>query len=641
MTKSKTPLKNTMKMTLLFMDVIVLLAVFIGVFFLFEYVIKDILVKYNSNKFTESMKITQFDLINAVNYIENKNDLPYNKNITMIFEYLKTSTLKRSKYDNSIFLAVFPKDQNHTIAGKRNNPDLAFNPEGTDYDSFQEKIERIRQNTVHNETDPFPSTISFDFQGSRYIGTAQYAEIGIRKDFQRESADLICPILVIADRDDEFFFIIYRMRNTVLILLIVLFGIGAYIKILNTAKAAREIQTISNGMTQLSNEIKNTGTVKNKIEQIKTIFRETYELDNSFTHLVGSLTAVGDIISGIADKDLFIATLKNDNSLLKPHDEMMAVLFLDIQGFTTIAEKHNDDIMTILNNIWTQVENTTGAKGGKINKYMGDACLIIFRDQDAEKGQPAVLNAFKTAVELLELVPQIRKKLDIVFNFRIGLDYGKVTYGKTGTDNNFELGVIGDPVNTASRLETLNKQYHTHFLISDTAFKHTGLDCGKNFNLPETIAAQSIFKCVRIDKARPKGKKQAKELLTVLKREKKEEYSLVGSEHIIKQDNVQYFEELVTAYLDSIKYWKEYSAKKDKALKIKAQKNWMELIKKMGNFYYTEYFPPIENFIKSLLKVEEYEEFKANPGPWLKKATYNINEPSEEWIELGTKELEK
>ena len=47
MTKSKTPLKNTMKMTLLFMDVIVLLAVFIGVFFLFEYVIKDILVKYN------------------------------------------------------------------------------------------------------------------------------------------------------------------------------------------------------------------------------------------------------------------------------------------------------------------------------------------------------------------------------------------------------------------------------------------------------------------------------------------------------------------------------------------------------------------------------------------------------------------
>ena len=76
-----------------------------------------------------------------------------------------------------------------------------------------------------------------------------------------------------------------------------------------------------------------------KMKKVLTKFIETSNLDDSFLGLVKSLEDLGDIISGIADRDLFIATLKNDDSLLNPHDEMMTIMFLDIQGFTSITEK--------------------------------------------------------------------------------------------------------------------------------------------------------------------------------------------------------------------------------------------------------------------------------------------------------------
>jgi hypothetical protein len=272
---------------------------------------------------------------------------------------------------------------------------------------------------------------------------------------------------------------------------------------------------------------------------------------------------------------------------------------------------------------------------------MGDACLIIFRDQDNKSKFTASYNAFCAAVELLELVPVICSDLDISFNFRIGLDYGKVTYGKTGTDDNYELGVIGDPVNTASRLEALNKQYHTNFLITETAFNNAGLKRNEEVNLKISGGGNFILKCFMVDKARPKGKKEAKELFTVLKMNGKNKYSFVGSDKAFSPDNLEYYEKLIAAFLESIKYWQKYAETKNAALKTDAINAWIGLVKDMGNFYHKIKFPPVENLIKALVKFEEYDEFNADPENWLKKKSYNTKEPSHEWITLGTNELEK
>lgn len=638
MAKRKKKTKTKLKLNLLFMDIISILIFTFGVIFLFEFLIKDVLIKNCINKFHENIDTVQFDLINSISYIDEKKEMPYQENIDKVFEYLKLSALKRSKYNNSLFLIVFPDEQKKVIAGKCNNLNIKYELNGNEYNLFKGKIEKFINNKKNNK---IVNYIDFDFQGRKYIGIVEPVKIGIKKDFNRENKELIFPLLVTADRNDEFFFIINRIRNIFLIALFIIFGFVLYIKIKNTIIVTKEIKATSDSITEISDEVKRKGVVRSKINEMDNKFEETSNLDSSFVNLTRSLVSVGDIISGIADRDLFKATLKNDNTLLNPHDEMMTVMFMDIEDFTSIAEKHKNEIMTIINKIWNYVEEIISPKNAKINKYIGDACLIIFRDVDNKNDKHTALKAFLCAVELLEIVPEICSKLDIKFNFRIGIEYGKVTYGKTGTDNNFELGVIGDPVNTASRLEALNKQYKTNFLITDTAFNYTGLRGNKDWNLKEMINKEIIIKCFRIDKARPKGKKEAKEFYTVLKKNKNGEYSFIGSDEVFTAENFEHYEKLTNQYLDSIEYWQDYVKTKDKSKKIAAENNWLNLIRTFGIFYDKVKFPPVENFIKSLVKIEEYEDFCANQKTWIKKKSYNIKEPSVEWIQFGVKELEK
>jgi len=75
--------KQTLKLTLLFMDIIVLVAIFFGVIFLFEFVIKDILVKYSVNKFLKHAYCSiWFNKRNKLYW--GKKDLPYEENVNKV-----------------------------------------------------------------------------------------------------------------------------------------------------------------------------------------------------------------------------------------------------------------------------------------------------------------------------------------------------------------------------------------------------------------------------------------------------------------------------------------------------------------------------------------------------------------------------
>ena len=165
----------------------------------------------------------------------------------------------------------------------------------------------------------------------------------------------------------------------------------------------------------------------------------------------------------------------------------------------------------------------------------------------------------------------------------------------------------------------MNKQYHTNFLITDDAFDNAGLKRNEDVNLKISDGNDLNLKCFMVDKARPKGKKEAKELFTVLKMNEKNKYSFIGSDKIFTPDNLENYEKLIKTFLDSIKYWQKYAETKNSALKSDAINAWISLAKEMGNFYHKIKFPPLENFIKALVKFEEYDEFNADPEKWLKK----------------------
>ncbi len=685
---------KNIKITLFFLDIITFFVIFVSIFILFEIIIKKILVDNKIDGFYDNVDYIQDDIFNSFQYLDERNELSYEQGSSKILNYIKLSALNRVKYDNSVVLFLFPEDYNLIIGGQRNTPDIEIDLKHYNYNYFKKLLEVIPEQFTKTEfenilnkiinvddkelisqcykpvgetfilnspLDPYKTykaniilsnikvikkqakDIRFTMNGNSYIGVAQFFNTQIKSNFSRNSDSTFKPIIILADRNSEFFYLIDKVRNYFFLMLIIIFGTGFAIKFYNTYKITTEIFKISTNIKEDSDNIRINGEIGKSLINITPQFRETDILYNSYISLNDQLNDLGNIITGIADRDLFIATLKKDNSVLNPHKVLMTVMFLDIKGFTTISEKFKENALKIVNHIWNEVERIIVKFNGKINKYMGDASLIIFPENYTDSKEMSSNYALNAAINILNTVPIICKELDIDFNFRIGLDYGSVFYGKTGSENKYELGVIGDPVNTASRFEALNKQYGTNLLMSEKVLENTGLTYDTRISLQEDC--NTNIRIYMLDKARPKGKTEAKEMFTVLTVKDDNQFSFIGSDKIFVDEQFSKFTDILKDFFAGIKYWQEItnpdSETTKQSLKEAAVNKWIELGKKFSHFYHTDKFPPAIHYVKILIKFEEFDHFTKNPDEWLKKDSFFIKEPSDDWIKFGAMELDK
>jgi adenylate cyclase len=151
----------------------------------------------------------------------------------------------------------------------------------------------------------------------------------------------------------------------------------------------------------------------------------------------------------------------------KPQQITVTVLFTDLVNFTSVSEKKTPDaLLAWLNEYMEQMSNKVSEHGGIINKYIGDSVMALFgaplpRRSDSEIRNDAV-NAVRCALhmarELLELNRQWEEQNLPMVGMRIGIFTGPVVVGSLGGTERLEYTVIGDTVNTASRLEGFNKE---------------------------------------------------------------------------------------------------------------------------------------------------------------------------------------
>ncbi len=149
----------------------------------------------------------------------------------------------------------------------------------------------------------------------------------------------------------------------------------------------------------------------------------------------------------------------------------LAVLFLDIRGFTTLSEKLSpEELITTLNRFFTLMTKVITEYGGYVDKFIGDAIMAVFSfpkegDRKSNYCEQAVraalhmrseLNRFKTTLG------EDLKDLDV----GVGIHYGKMVSGIIGSPQKRSFTVIGDAVNTASRLEGLTKQLGASLVVS-------------------------------------------------------------------------------------------------------------------------------------------------------------------------------
>lgn len=128
------------------------------------------------------------------------------------------------------------------------------------------------------------------------------------------------------------------------------------------------------------------------------------------------------------------------------------VLFADVAGYTSYASGVDAELVArVMNDLWAEVDQVITARGGRIEKHIGDAVLGVWGVDGAREDDPE--QAVRAALELRSAFERFRATNDLDVSVRVGVNTGPVVFGPVGTAG--ELGVTGDAVNVASRVEGL------------------------------------------------------------------------------------------------------------------------------------------------------------------------------------------
>lgn len=143
-----------------------------------------------------------------------------------------------------------------------------------------------------------------------------------------------------------------------------------------------------------------------------------------------------------------------------------AVLFSDIRGFTTMSEKLTaEETVAFLRAYHERMVEVIYRNGGTVDKFIGDGIMVTFgtpqpRADDAER-------AVRCASEMLAELDAMNSQGKTPVAMGIGIDFGDVVAGNIGSASRLEYTVIGDTVNTASRIESATKEFGKSLLFSE------------------------------------------------------------------------------------------------------------------------------------------------------------------------------
>jgi adenylate cyclase len=155
----------------------------------------------------------------------------------------------------------------------------------------------------------------------------------------------------------------------------------------------------------------------------------------------------------------------------------VTIMFTDIRSFTTISEKMDpQQLVGLLNEYFTEMVGIVMAQGGIVDKYIGDAIMVVFGAPVPNPVEDAA-NAMRAAVSMRKALQELNHRLEArglpALRTGIGIHTGEVVAGNIGHDRRMEYTVIGDAVNLASRLETSTKELGCNVLISEDTYELT------------------------------------------------------------------------------------------------------------------------------------------------------------------------
>ena len=164
---------------------------------------------------------------------------------------------------------------------------------------------------------------------------------------------------------------------------------------------------------------------------------------------------------------------------MQGEERTVAVLFADIRGFTGLAEaKLPYDVVFVLNRYFRSMGEAIEAAGGRVDKFIGDGIMALFGiDSPPEAGAAQSLAAAKGMSKALrDLNRLLETDLPEPLRIGIGIHLGPAIVGEMGYAAAVSVTAVGDTVNTASRLESMSKEFSAQLVVSADVVDRAGAD---------------------------------------------------------------------------------------------------------------------------------------------------------------------
>ena len=145
---------------------------------------------------------------------------------------------------------------------------------------------------------------------------------------------------------------------------------------------------------------------------------------------------------------------------LSTERKRVTVFFSDIMGFSSLSEELEAESLTdLLNSYLTEMAKIATKHKGTIDKFMGDAIMVIFGDSKSEGLKIDCLRCLAMSIEMRKKMKELQTKwynqgIKKPLQIRMGINTGYCTVGSFGTSHYMDYTVLGTHVNLASRLES-------------------------------------------------------------------------------------------------------------------------------------------------------------------------------------------
>ena len=162
-----------------------------------------------------------------------------------------------------------------------------------------------------------------------------------------------------------------------------------------------------------------------------------------------------------------------DRLVLGGEERIITAFFSDVQGFTSISEAMTPrELVELLNEFLTEMTDVILGHEGTVDKFEGDAIIAFFGAPNTLADHAA--RACKACIDMQKKLVGLRAKWKAEnrpeLKMRIGLNTGSAVVGNMGSRSRMDYTMMGDTVNTAARLEGVNKIYGTFTMISDATY---------------------------------------------------------------------------------------------------------------------------------------------------------------------------